>query len=151
MPRSHWKVKEPLFRGDSAADVTVPTPGASKNLVRHILYLEGAGRESPYLSTSEDREAAAHFAGVNGTIWEVYVAKAQRMKVAHFSRKELLSLLKGRGKGRAEWRSAFEVAQARRYVEEWAEHLLDFSPIPSPEEVRGVVEGLFARRSEGQR
>ncbi len=129
-----WKAsRHPLFRGDRQEGVAVPTPAADPSLVRHILYLEGPGRESPYLSNSEQREVAKHFAGQEGQIWQTFVREAQSRGVKHLGQHELLALLKGRGKGKANWNSAYEVMQARRYVEEWAEHLLDFSGIDHPQ------------------
>ncbi len=41
--------------------------------------------------------------------------------------------MKGNGKGKAKWENAFEVMQARRYVEQWNEHLLDFRETANPE------------------
>lgn len=58
---------------------------------------------------------------------------ARAESVAHVSRTELLSLMKGNGKGKAKWENAFEVMQARRYVEQWNEHLLDFREVDNPE------------------
>lgn len=50
-----WKMsKDPLFRGDAKNAVCVPNPGADDSIVRHVMYLEGPGRETPYLSTSEE-------------------------------------------------------------------------------------------------
>ena len=43
--------------------------------------------------------------------------------------------MKGNGKGKAKWPNAFEVMQARRYVEQWGEHLLDFHGIQEPSAV----------------
>jgi len=58
----HRKV-DPLFRGDASDEVSIPSPAADPSLVRHILYLGGYGRESPYLSTSAEHVLAARFAG----------------------------------------------------------------------------------------
>ena len=58
------------------------------------------------------------------------------------SRTELLSLMKGNGKGKAKWPSAFEVMQARRYVEQWEEHLLDFREVDDPAE---ATEKIFSK------
>jgi hypothetical protein len=41
--------------------------------------------------------------------------------------------LKGNGKGKAKWSDPFEVMQARRYAEQWSEHLLDFRDHPDAE------------------
>jgi hypothetical protein len=122
-----WKQKDPLYRGDAAAAVAVPVPGANPSIVRHILYLEGAGRETPYLSASESLETAERFAGNGGRVWSTTTAAARKRGVTHVGHTELLVLLNGKGKGKAKWSSAFEVQQARRYVEQHLEHLLDFS------------------------
>jgi hypothetical protein len=124
--------KNPLYRGDQANGVCVPNPGADKSIVRHILYLEGPGRETPYLSNTELLEIAERFAGSDGKIWQAFVADAKAFGVTHLSKSELISLLKGPGKGNAKWSSAFEVMRARQYVEQWSEHLLDFSQVEEP-------------------
>jgi hypothetical protein len=94
------------------------------------MYFEGPGRESPYLSTSEEYDLAENFS--NGAVWQTLVKIAEAESVAHISRTELLSMMKGNGKGLAKWPNAFEVMQARRYVEQWGEHLLDFREIGNP-------------------
>lgn len=128
-----WKKrKHPLFRGDARNAVCVPNPDADDSIVRHVMYLEGPGRETPYLSTSEKYEFAERFS--NGAVWETFVAVARKESVEHISRTELLSLMKGNGKGKAKWPNAFEVMQARRYVEQWGEHLLDFREVDNPVE-----------------
>ena len=48
----------------------------------------------------------------------------------HIPRSELVQLLRGYGKGNAKWDDAFEVAQARAYVEHWSEHLFDWVDVP---------------------
>lgn len=126
-----WKIsKDPLYRGDGKDSVCIPSPDADDSIVRHIMYFEGPGRKTPYLSTSEEYEVAANFS--NGAVWQTLVTIARAESVAHISRTELLSLMKGNGKGRAKWPNAFEVMQARRYVEQWGEHLLDFREIKDP-------------------
>jgi hypothetical protein len=121
-----WKAsKDQLFRGDLIAGIRPPAPSADDSIVRHILYLEGPGRETPYLSTSEDLETAKYF-GEKQTVWKTSVQIAKSHKVGHISNSELLTLLKGNGKGKATWDQAYEVMTARRYVEQWSEHLLDF-------------------------
>ena len=129
--KKKWKVsKDHLYRGDGKSSVCVPNPHADDSIVRHIMYFEGPGRESPYLSTSEEYDLAENFS--NGAVWQTLVKIAEAESVAHISRTELLSLMKGNGKGLAKWPSAFEVMQARRYVEQWGEHLLDFREIGNP-------------------
>ena len=117
MTQQKWKAsKDPLFRGDTAAGVRPPVPAADDSLVRHILYLEGPGRETPYLSTTESLDTARRFAG-SGAVWETSVSATRAHSVAHIANSELLAALKGNGKGKAKWSDAYEVMQARRYVE----------------------------------
>lgn len=144
--RKDWKTKrDPLYRGDSAAGVNQPKPSANPSIVRHILYLDGAGRETPYLSMTEDEAVARRFARNDGRVYETTTAKLAKKNVLHVSRKSLLQLLKGKGKGDAQWPSAFEIMQARRYAEEHAEHLADFRKraADTPDELRQVVSEIF--------
>lgn len=142
--QTKWKPnKDPLFRGDRKECVGKPHVHADKSLVRHILYLEGPGRETPYLSCTEVEDVAEIFAGQDGAVWVTMVKKATSLGIGHISKTELLTLLKGKGKGRAGWNSAFEVMQARRYVEQWSEHLLDFSDLSDSE---SLVEEVFHKR-----
>ncbi len=127
-----WKAsKDPLFRGDHKDSVCVPNPAADTSIVRHIMYLEGPGRETPYLSTTERRDVAMRF-GQAGGVWSTSVAIVTANGVTHISNSDLLGLMKGNGKGGAQWPDAFEVMQARRYVEEHGEHLLDFRSVTDP-------------------
>jgi hypothetical protein len=96
-------------------------------MVRHILYLGGAGRPTPYHSTSESREVAERFAEPKGRVFWTKAERIKAYKAMHVSRVELLGLLQGTGKGDARWHSAFEVMQARKYVEEWSEHLVGYA------------------------
>ncbi|MFM8330219.1 MAG: hypothetical protein ACKN9T_00860 [Candidatus Methylumidiphilus sp.] len=131
--KKKWKMsKDPLFRGDFKEKVCVPNPHADDSIVRHIMYFEGLGRETPYLSTSEDYEFAENFS--NGAVWETLVKVAKEASVVDIGQTELLSLMKGNGKGKAKWPNPFEVMQARRYVEQWGEHLLDFREVENPAE-----------------
>lgn len=132
--KKKWKAsKDPLYRGDGKHSVCVPSPDADDSIVRHVMYFEGPGRETPYLSTSEEYDLAENFS--NGSVWQTFVRIANTESVKHISRTELLSLMKGNGKGKAKWPNAFEVMQARRYVEQWGEHLLDFHGIQEPSAV----------------
>jgi hypothetical protein len=70
------------------------------------------------------------------------VKEAKKEGVSHISKTELLNLMKGNGKGKAKWPSAFEVMQARRYVEQWGEHLLDFRQVDSTVE---AVKKIFKK------
>jgi hypothetical protein len=143
-----WKRdRDPLFRGDASDAVQVPSPKADPRLVRHILYLEGFGRETPYLSLSEDRESAEHFAPrARGTIWQTQAPEAARSGVRHISRKELLQTLKqGRG-GVAAWPSEAELQRARVLVERWGEHLYDYSGLDLDGDQLSQLNGeLFQR------
>lgn len=132
--KKSWKAsKDPLYRGDEQHSVCVPNPCADSSIVRHIMYFEGPGRDTPYLSTSEEYALAENFS--NGAVWQTHVKIAKAESVEHISRTELLSLMKGNGKGKATWPNPFEVMQARRYVEQWGEHLLDFRGIANPSTV----------------
>jgi len=129
--KKRWKAsKDPLYRGDGKHAVCVPTPDADDSIVRHVMYFEGPGRKTPYLSTSEEFELAENFS--NGAVCQTLVKIAIAESIKHISRTELLSLMKGNGKGKAKWPNAFEVMQVRRYVEQWGEHLLDFRGVEEP-------------------
>lgn len=137
-----WKAsRDRLYRGAARDAPGDPAPGANASIVRHILYLEGAGRESPYLSFSEDEVVAERFAGKDGRVWTSSAPVLKRHKVGHISRRELTQWLRGTGKGRAEWSSVWEVLRARQYVEENAEHLADFSGLRSmtADEIRALL------------
>lgn len=148
--KTRWRARDPLFRGDASEAVRPPSPKADRSVVRHILYLDGAGRETPYLSSSESFDVAERFAGQDGRVWEAFTASSRANGVAHLPLTELLNLLRGTGKGNARWKSAVEVQQARRYVEQHLEHLFDFSALGklSTVELRSLLERLFvaARR-----
>jgi hypothetical protein len=84
------------------------------------------------------------FAGPRGRVYAIKAPDAGAKGVGHIPRIELLGLLRGKGHGRAGWSSALEVMTARRYVEQWAEHLFDFSASgPSPDDLRALVDELF--------
>lgn len=145
MAENRWKQsQDPLFRGSDRAAAGRPTPAADRSLVRHILYLDGYGRETPYLSATESGEVAHHFAHADGAVWKTMVARLRAAGVGHRSRKELLQNLRGYGKGDAAWPSPFEVMQARAYVEQWQEHLLDFRGVDETQ-VAQVVAAVFER------
>ncbi len=146
MPKTSWKLsRDPLYRGDQARGASLPCPQASRSIVRHVLYLEGYGRETPYLSASEDRNLASQFAGANGKTYIAYPKQWPALGVAHCPRKELLQLLRGYGKGDAEWPCAYDVMRARQYVEEWQEHLADFYAVEdaTPQSLRALVDQIF--------
>ena len=120
-------------------------PDADASIVRHILYLSGYGRLTPYLSTSEDEDVAQRFAGTRGRVYRTTPKKILGHGIAHIPYSDLLHLLRGSGKGDARWGNAYEVMQARRYVEENAEHLVDFRTKSGSrdEELAILVKVLF--------
>ncbi len=120
-------------------------PNANRSIVRHILFLDGAGRDTPYHSTSESRENAKYFAGELGGIYRTFVSRAADNAVRHISRIELLRLLRGTGQGDAAWPSALEVMQARRYVEQWSEHLLDFSECDGAALATDLLDAVYEK------
>ncbi|WP_155742607.1 hypothetical protein [Variovorax paradoxus] len=139
-----WKInKDPLFRGDVAHGVRSATHGADRSIVRHILYLDGQGRDTPYLSCTESKETATRFANKGGKVYETYAKEWLSSGVKHRSRKELFLLLKGGGKGDAKWHDAFEVAIARKYVEEHMEHLCDFTDKATQADIDVAVGKIF--------
>lgn len=139
-----WKIsKHSLFRGDCKEGVRPPAHGSIKSLVRHILFLDGPGRLTPYLSFSESDEIADNFAGKTGKTYEALPKNWQNHGVKHRPRTELQDLLKGTGKGDATWVDSFEVAQARRYVEEHLEHLADFSNLPDQKNVDSATGNIL--------
>ena len=147
MKREVWGIDDPLLRGDDRDAVSPPDPTAPESIVRHILYFEGAGRSTPYLSTTEDEDTAARFAGTAGRTWFTLVDRIQRAGLRYISNAELLGLLRGRGKGLAAWPKASEVQRARAYAEMWAEHLIDFrSQIgTAPSTLEDLVRSLFTK------
>lgn len=141
-----WRERrDPLWRGDSAAGLSRPAPRANASIVRHILYLDGAGRDTPYHSTSEVHDMAAHFAGkAGGRVYRTTVSTAQAAGVGHISRIELLGLLRDKGHGDAQWNSAYEVMTARRYVEEWSEHLLSYRHVPVGTDLDSLLATIYS-------
>ncbi len=142
MSTRKWnRTRDPLYRGDGKSSVNVPTPVANDSVIRHVMYFEGPGRETPYLSTTERREVAEYFSQKGG-VWETSVPRAKENGVGHISNLELLELMKGNGKGKAKWPDASEVMTARKYVEEHGEHLLDFREVSDPET---IVKAIFTK------
>lgn len=110
--------------------------------MRHILYLGGYGRESPYLSTSAQETRAARF----GRLWKTSGELAEGLGAKHLGQIELETILKSSKAGRARWRNARQRLQARKYVELHAEHLIDFISFKArPETVAGVVRSMFEK------
>lgn len=120
-----------LFRGDAANSVALPDPMSTRGIVSHILFLDGAGRATPFTSTTESRATAKHFAGAKGKVWETDRSTAQAQGAGHIPLKDLLHLLKGYGKGKAKWNNPIEVAHARAYALRWEEHLFDWKKHPA--------------------
>lgn len=142
MPAAKWRrSRDPLYRGDHPDTVAVPAPEASDSLIRHVLFLESFGRLTPYLSTSQSREAATQFAQPGG-LWSTTVKVANKSSVRHIGNDELLQLMRGRGKGAAAWDDPREVMRARVLVELHGEHLLDFRGITDP---APVVAKIFVK------
>jgi hypothetical protein len=138
-----WRTADPLYRGDSKTGVGHPDPTAPLGIVEHVLYHGEIGRSTPFSSVSESKETAEHFAGRTGRIWRVARKAAVAQGAIHIPRSDLVQLLRGYGKGKAKWDDAFEVAQARAYVERWSEHLFDWAEVdPSsiPEAIRETFE-----------
>jgi len=143
--KTQWRLrKDPLWRGDGAA-LTMPEPTADASIVRHVLYLGGAGRPTPYHSATEVQSVAGMFAGTAGRVRETTVPHAERARAIHLGRIELIRLLQGLGQGKAKWHSALEVMQARRYVEQWHEHLLSFTDLAgdSDSEIQAAVLAAY--------
>lgn len=87
---------------------------------------------------------AAHFAGsLQGQVYQTTVGQAQTAGVRHISRIELLGLLQGTGHGDASWPSAYEVMTARRYVEQWSEHLLSYAGLPEGTDIEAVLKAIY--------
>jgi hypothetical protein len=139
-----WRKKsDPLFRGDSADGLAVPDPAAGRSIVDHILYIDGAGRTTQFHSTSEQRETAKRFATPHGRVYRTTAPDAEAANVVHISQTELKSLLRAKGLGKARSSSAYRVMLARRYVEQWAEHLLDFSKVSAADTAQ-VVKDIYS-------
>ena len=148
MKTAIWGVDDPLCRGDNQESVRLPDPAAAESIVRHVLYLDGPGRSTPYLSTTEDEEIARTvFGGKAGRVWFTTVARAQSAELRYISNAELLDLLRGKGKGDALWPRASEVMQARAFAEQWAEHLVDFRSQKgkAPDALRSLVASVFTK------
>ena len=133
------KGRDPLFRGDDIHGVATPDPRAT---IEHVLYLGGAGRATKFQSTTETEDVAAYFAGRTGKVYRTSAPRAASQGVAHLSQVELKGLLRGKGHGAAKSSNPLLVMQARRYVEQWAEHLLDFSGI-HPGSVARVAKDVY--------
>jgi hypothetical protein len=134
---------ELLLRGDQPDAVSVPDPNASNLLIRHILYVDGYGRQTPYLSTSELREIAELW----GVVWETPSSLASSHGATHIRKDELLSIIRVSRRGRAGWPRRLERLQAMRYVEDNHEHLLDYTAFRDrpAAELTDAVKKTFSR------
>ena len=81
---------------------------------------------------------------MRGSIWKTTAPLADENDVGHIDNKQLMTLLKGKGKGKAKWPNAYEVLQAKRYAEQHFEHLFDFSGVGA-KSVAGVVVKIFSK------
>jgi len=144
---SSWGIDDPLCRGDHKDSVVPPVPDASPSIVRHVLYLDGRGRDTPFVSTTEDEDVAERFARPDGRVWYTLVSKIEAAELRYISKAELLDLLRGKGKGDAAWPRASEVAAARALVEQNGEHLADFRRMKgrSAQDVEQCVSSLFTK------
>lgn len=143
MGPAKWKTSDDLYRGDHTGGVCVPNPTADKSIVRHILYLEGKGRETPYLSATEDRKTAETFAAPSGQVYSSNISAWEGLNVRHFSRNTLMDLLQGTGKGLARSPKASLVMTARNYVERHKEHLADFSKHADTASATAACQKIF--------
>ncbi|WP_139351673.1 hypothetical protein [Rhodanobacter sp. C06] len=142
-PKS-WKLgQDSLYRGDMDPGPTPPTFGADKSIIRHILYLEGLGRETPYLSTSELQSTAQYFSRNGGRIYVTNPSMWPSYNVAHIPRTMLNQLLTGKGKGNASWSRASDVRRARELVELHSEHLSDFAKFTSQTDINTATAAIF--------
>ncbi len=140
-PRA-WRKIDGLCRGDAKTGVAVPDPRASLRVVAHILYLGGPGRATQFTSVSEREDVAENFAGRHGKVWRTTLPSARSNHADPIPRLQLMRDLTGRGKGVCAWDDPWEVSQARVYVEQWSEHLLDWNRV-APEDIKGAIQRAF--------
>ena len=139
-----WKLgHDQLYRGDMDPGPTPATFGSNPSIIRHILYLEGLGRETPYLSTSEFQASAQYFADGGGRVYTTNPMTWIGQNVSHIPRTMLNQLLTGKGKGRASWDRASDVRRARELVELHFEHLADFWTITSQADIDAATLVIF--------
>ena len=145
MERPVWGVEDPLHRGDSASAVRLPAPDGDESIVRHILQEDDC--RSPYLSSTEYLSVAKLFARKNGLVWHTLVERIQSAEIRWISRSELLDMLRAGKDGLVAWPRRSDVLTARQYVEEQAEHLIDFQSLKGQpaEVVRAIVMELFSK------
>lgn len=145
MTKSIWGVEDPLHRGDLAHAVTLPAPHGDESVIRHILQEDD--RRSPYLSATEYISVAKLFAGKHGDVWHTLVDRIESAKLRWISRLELLDMLKAGKDAAVAWPRRSDLLTAQQYVEEQAEHLIDFRPLKGQpvEVVSAVVTKLFLK------
>jgi hypothetical protein len=133
--------REPqVYRGNSDDVAGRPEPSADSNLVRHVLYLGGPGRSSPYLSLTADRATAVDF----GTLWESSVAALNSAGARHLPTEALITALK-RNQGRSKWPSARDRQRALKYVEQHGEELADYRSFSDARSALAAVNVAFVR------
>lgn len=145
MVDTDWGIEDPLQRGDSAHAVTPPAPKGPDSIVRHLLQVDDS--RSPYLSTTERISEAKRWAGKSGTVWHTFVAQIESAELRWISRVELLEMLKAGKDAAVAWPRRSDLLTAQQYVEESAEHLIDFRSLTdqSGESVRAIVGSLFSK------
>lgn len=129
-----------LYRGNDDEVAGRPDPRANDNLVRHVLYLGGRGRASPYLSATADRNEAAEF----GPTWETTSAAVQASGARHLPNDALIAALK-RNRGRARWPSTRDRQRALKYAEQHGEQLVDYGAFPDAPSALSAVATAFVR------
>lgn len=145
MAKPIWGLEDPLHRGDRASAVTLPAPDGDESVVRHILQADD--RRSPYLSATEYVSVAKLFAGKDGDVWHTLVVRIESAELRWMSRSELLGMLRAGNSGPAAWPRRSDVLAAQQYVEEQAEHLIDFRSLSGQpaEVVKAIVMKLFSK------
>lgn len=145
MVDTDWGIEDPLQRGDSAHAVTPPAPKGPDSIVRHVLQVDDC--RSPYLSTTERISEAKRWAGKSGAVWRTFVAQIESAELRWISRAELLEMLKAGKDAAVAWPRRSDLLAAQQYVEESAEHLIDFRSLTdqSSESVGAIVGNLFSK------
>jgi hypothetical protein len=129
-----------LYRGNDDEVAGRPDPAADRNLVRHVLYLGGRGRATPYLSITADRDEAAFF----GLVWQTSSAALASSGTKHLQNDALIAALK-RNKGRSRWPSTKDRLRAAKYAEEHGEELADFVAFEDGPTALAATRSAFQR------
>jgi len=130
----------PRYRGNDDEVAGRPAPKADSNLVRHVLYLGGRGRATPYLSITADRDEAATF----GALWKTSSAALRSSGAKHLPNDALIAALTS-NKGRARWPSTKDRLRAAKYAEEHGEELADFSAFDDESTALAATTTSFQR------